>query len=144
MITSIVIVDDHDEDVAAIRHAFEQHRVTNRLQRFVAADEAFEFLLGRGLHADDAATDRPHLVLLDVESPRCGGFELLERIRGEPRLSRVPVVLLSRERDATRVARGYELGANSFVVKPLDFAKLASAIRVIGLYWTLLNEPPAD
>ncbi|HET7225888.1 MAG TPA: response regulator [Candidatus Eisenbacteria bacterium] len=142
MITSIVIVDDHDEDVAAIRHAFEQHRVTHRLQWFVAVDDAFEFLLGRGRHAQ-AAPDRPHLVLLDVESPRCGGFELLERIRREPRLARVPVVLLSRERDASRVAKGYELGANSFVVKPPDLTNLAAAIRVIGLYW-MLNEPPVD
>lgn len=142
MITSIVIVDDHDEDVAAIRHAFEQHRITHCLQRFVRVDDAFEFLLGHGLQPQ-AVPDRPRLVLLDVESPRCGGFELLERIRREPRLSRLPVVLLSRSRDASRVARGYELGANSFVVKPPECAKLAAAIRVIGLYW-VLNEPPAD
>lgn len=142
MIPCIAIVDDHEDDVAAIRLAFEAHRITNRVDRCTDADDTMDYLTGCGRHADRGGGAR--LVLLDVESPGGDGLGLLQRIRSDARTSRVPVVLLSRARDEARVARGYELGANSFVVKPLDFTKLAAAVRVIGMYWTLYNEPPAD
>jgi len=138
----IVIADHHADDVAAIRRAFEEHRVSNNVAHCRDADDTMDCLTARGRHADRPG-GAAHLVLLDVELGG-DGLGLLARIRGDARTSRVPVVLLTRARDEARVARGYELGANSVVVKPVDFARFAAAIRVIGMYWTLFNEPPAD
>jgi CheY-like chemotaxis protein len=85
---------------------------------------------------------RPALVLLDIKLPRRSGLEVLEWLRGEPNLRRLPVVMLTSSEESRDVARAYDLGANSYLTKPVDFEKLIQMVQVLGLYWTVWNQPP--
>lgn len=143
MTTQIVVVEDEPIDVEAVRRAFADHRVTNRLQVFGTGEEALDYLLARGPWSG-LADGAPHLVLLDLKLPGISGLGVLAELRADPRTRRIPIVLMSGASDRDAVARGYELGANSFIVKPVDFTGFAQAVRTVGLYWSVLNEPPSS
>jgi two-component system response regulator len=136
----ILLVEDNPDDVELTLRAFDKHRIANEI--IVARDglEALDVLLGTGAHA--GRTAQPELVLLDVNLPKLSGLEVLRRIRADARIRRTPVVMLTSSLAEQDVFRSYDLGANSFVQKPVDFEQFLEAARQLGLYWLVLNEAP--
>ena len=138
----ILLVEDNADDVALTLRAFEKSNTPGRI--VVARDgaQALEYLFATGAHAGLDSMLVPELVLLDLKLPRIGGLEVLERMRADERTRRIPVVILTSSNEAQDVIRGYDLGANSFVRKPVEFAQFLEAAQQIGLYWLKLNEAP--
>jgi two-component system response regulator len=138
----ILLVEDNPDDEALTVRALEKHRVANRVE--VARDgvEALDWLFRQGKHAGRPAED-PSLVLLDLKLPKIDGLEVLKRMRAEPSTRRIPVVALTSSREEPDVRRAYDLGVNSYVVKPVDFNSFLDATGRLGLYWLLLNQAPA-
>ena len=140
----ILMVEDNPSDVRLTRRALEQSRITNRL--IVAEDgvEALDYLFGTGASAGRDVADLPSLVLLDLKLPKVDGLEVLRRVRADARTRRLPVVILTSSQADQDIIASYDLGANSYIRKPVDFNQFAEAIRHLGLYWLVLNEPPPE
>ena len=143
MITrDIYLIEDNPSDVALTRRALERGRITNRV--IVAADgqAALDLIFCQGEHAGRNIEEVPTLILLDLKLPKLNGHEVLQRIRADPRTRRIPVVILTSSKEQEDLARAYDLGANRYVRKPVDFLQFAEAVAHLGLYWLVLNEPP--
>ena len=138
----ILLVDDNTSDVELTKRALEKRHISNELLVAEDGKQALDYLFAEGAHAGRDATDLPTLVLLDLKLPKLDGLEVLRRIRADPRTKRLPVVILTSSNEEQDLAAGYDLGANSYIRKPVDFAKFAEAIEYLGLYWLVLNEPP--
>jgi two-component system, response regulator len=140
----ILLVEDNPSDVKLTRRALEQSRITNPL--VVAEDgvEALDYLFAKGAHAGRDATDLPSVLLLDLKLPKVGGLEVLRQIRADVRTRLLPVVVLTCSQEEQDIIASYHLGANSYIRKPVDFTQFAEAIRHLGLYWLVLNEPPPE
>jgi two-component system, response regulator len=142
MITrEILLVEDNDDDVQLTKRALVQNRIGNELTIVHDGVAALEHL--RRL-ASGAATGPPlpAVVLLDLKLPRLDGLETLQQLRADPRLRRLPVVILTSSKEEQDIVKSYDLGANSYIRKPVDFEQFSAAIRQLGLYWLVLNEPP--
>jgi two-component system, response regulator len=138
----IVMVEDNRNDEDLALRAFKSSNLTNRIVVLRDGQEALDYLLAKGAYASRAATEVPLVVLLDLNLPKISGLEVLRRLRAEPTTKLLPVVILtSSVEDQDRLA-GYELGANSYVRKPVEFTQFTEAVKQLGLYWLLLNEPP--
>lgn len=135
----ILLIEDDPRDVELTRMALRQNRIANEIVVLRDGVEALQHLLGEG---GPAAGEWPAVVLLDIKLPKIDGLEVLRRIRADPRTRRLPVVLLTSSTEQQDKLSGYDLGANSFVRKPVDFADLVAAVRDLGVYWLLRNEPP--
>jgi two-component system response regulator len=138
---AILLVEDNSDDEELTRRAFRTSNIANRL--IVARDgaEAIDFLFAAGAFAGRSAEDDPCLVLLDLKLPKIGGLEVLQRMRADPRTRTIPVVVLTSSTEEQDVIRSYGLGANSYIRKPVDFTQFTEAVRTLGLYWLVLNEP---
>lgn len=138
----ILLVEDNPDDVDLTLRAFRKNKIGNEI--VVARDgvEALDWLYGTGSHAGRDTTQMPQVVLLDLRLPRISGHEVLERIRAEPRTRRLPVVILTSSTEEEDLVRGYNMGANSYIRKPVDFDQFMEAVRQLGLYWLVLNEVP--
>jgi len=137
----MLLVDDSENDVELTLIALERYRVSNQIDTAHDGVEALDYLYCRGAHAH-RAPGNPIAILLDLKMPRMGGLELLRAIRGDPVLASIPVVILTSSREERDVLAGYRLGVNAYVVKPVGFDQFAEAVRQIGLFWLMLNEPP--
>ena len=137
----ILLVEDNPNDMKLTLHSLERHKVTNRIQTVRDGAEALDFLFRIGAYAarDGGA---PKVVLLDLKLPKVDGLEVLRQVKAEPSTSKIPIVVLTSSREDVDVETSYKLGANSYIVKPVDFEKFSESIRQLGLYWLLLNEPP--
>jgi two-component system response regulator len=140
---TILLVEDNRDDVELTLRAFAKNGLANEV--IVARDgaEALDRLFGTGIHERNDAP-APDVVLLDLNLPKVDGLEVLRRIRGADRTRRLPVVILTSSTEERDVLRSYDLGANSFVRKPVDFVAFVEAARQLGLYWLLLNERPPE
>jgi two-component system response regulator len=138
---TILLVEDNPDDVELTLRAFERSPLASDI--VIARDgvEALDYLFGTGAHAGRELAAGPQVVLLDLKLPKVDGLEVLRRIRADQRTSRLPVVILTSSRERGDLVRSYDLGANSFVRKPVDFVEFAEAARQLGVYWLLLNEP---
>lgn len=138
----ILLVEDSPDDEELALLAFRKSNVANQV--VVARDgvEALDYLFGEGAHAGRDVEALPQMILLDLKLPRVGGLEVLRRVRSDPRTRRLPVVILTSSREDEDVMRGYDLGANSYVRKPVDFGQFAQAVQQLQMYWLVLNEPP--
>ena len=139
----ILLVEDSPTDLELTLHALRGNNITNRIQVARDGAEALEFIFATGAHAGRDINNGPKVILLDLKLPRVDGFEVLRQIKGDARTRDVPVVVLTSSREAPDIAASYRLGANGYIVKPVDFEQFAAAVRDLGLYWLLLNEPPA-
>jgi two-component system, response regulator len=137
----ILLVEDNPNDVKLTLHSLERHKVTNHIHIARDGAEALDFLFRRG---DYAARDEnaPKLILLDLKLPKVDGIEVLRQVKGDPETSSIPIVVLTSSREDVDIKASYKLGVNSYIVKPVDFEKFSEAIRLLGLYWLLLNQPP--
>ena len=138
----ILLVEDNPSDVGLTKRALDKRHIGNQLLVAEDGQEALDYLFATGVHAGRDVTDLPTVVLLDLKLPRLDGLEVLRRIRADPRTKRLPVVILTCSGEEQDLAASYDLGANSYIRKPVDFAKFAEAIEYLGLYWLVLNEPP--
>jgi two-component system response regulator len=140
----ILLVEDNPDDEELTRRAFKASKIATRL--IVARDgaEAIDFLSAAGAFAGRGAEDDPCLVLLDLKLPKIGGLEVLQKMRANPRTRMTPVVVLTSSTEEQDVIRSYGLGANSYVRKPVDFAQFADAMRALGHYWLVLNQPRGE
>jgi two-component system response regulator len=141
----ILLVEDNPDDVDLTIRAFKKSNVANDV--VVARDgvEALDYLFATGAHAGRNADALPQLVLLDLKLPRMDGLQVLERIRNHAKTKLLPVVILTSSTEERDLVKGYALGANSYVKKPVDFQEFVEAVRQLGLYWLILNQhPPAS
>ena len=134
----VLLVEDNPDDVELTRRAFDKSNITNQLVVASDGQAALDYLFASGVHADRAM---PHVVLLDLKLPKIGGLDVLRRVRADERTKRLPVVVLTTSNEERDIAGSYDLGANSYVRKPVDFAQFVVAARHLVLYWLFLNEP---
>ncbi len=139
--TTILLVEDNPDDEALTLRAFQKNNIKNDL--VVAHDgvEALDYLFGTGAFAGRDPNATPAVVLLDIKLPKVDGLEVLRRLRADERTKLTPVVILTSSKEEQDLARGYALGANSYVRKPVDFTQFTEAVRQLGMYWLVLNEP---
>ncbi|WP_040667400.1 response regulator [Nitrolancea hollandica] len=138
----ILLVEDNPHDLELTMHALRQHQLANRIHVARNGLEALDFLLCRGAFAGRSIADTPKVVLLDLKLPLVDGIEVLRQIKANPDTQAIPVVVLTSSREEKDIVETYQLGVNSYIVKPVDFVQFTDAVRQIGLYWVLLNEPP--
>ena len=138
----ILLVEDNPNDVKLALHAFQKHRLANRVHVVRDGVEALEFLFCTDRHAHRRIEDAPRLILLDLKLPLLDGIEVLRRIKSDRRTSLTPVVMLTASREECDIVETYKLGVNSYIVKPVDFVQFSEAVRQIGYYWLMLNESP--
>jgi two-component system response regulator len=137
----ILLVEDIPSDIALTQRAFAKSHIANELIVAEDGQEALDYLFAAGKHTNRDVSEVPALVLLDLKLPGVDGLEVLRQIRGDPRTSRLPVVILTTSKEEQDVAQSYDLGANSYIRKPVDFTQFAQAVEHLGLYWLVLNEP---
>lgn len=138
----ILLVEDNASDVALTKRALAKSHIVNELVVAEDGQEALDYLFGSGPHAGRDVSELPALVLLDLQLPRVDGLEVLRRIRAGQHTHRLPVVILTTSREEQDVAQSYDLGANSYIRKPVDFTQFAKSVEHLGLYWLVLNETP--
>jgi CheY-like chemotaxis protein len=139
---SILLVEDNPDDVKLTLRAFQKCHVANQVVLAGDGVAALDYLFGTGAHAGRDLTVQPSVVLLDLKLPKIDGLEVLRRLRADPRTKRLPVVVLTGSKEEQDVVASYDLGANSYIRKPVDFDQFIEAVRQLGLYWLLLNEAP--
>jgi len=139
---TLLLVEDDPNDIMLFRRAKDKTNLANPLQVVEDGEAAVAYLSGQGQYADRNRYPLPALVLLDLKLPRKSGLEVLAWLREQPGLRRVPVVVLTSSKESTDVGLAYDLGANSYLVKPVAFDNLLEMIKALGLYWFILNEKP--
>jgi CheY-like chemotaxis protein len=137
----ILLVEDNERDVELTLSALEEYNLANEVVVARDGTEALDYLYQRGKYSD-RADGLPAVVLLDLNMPKVDGMEVLQRMKLDPVLKQVPVVMVTSSRVEQDLVRSYELGVNAYVVKPVDFQKFIESIRQIGFFWAILNEPP--
>jgi two-component system response regulator len=140
----ILLVEDSADDEALTLRALSRNNIGNEVVVARDGEEALDWLFATGRHADRDNREQPALVLLDLKLPKIDGLDVLRRIRAHAETRLVPVVILTSSREDQDRLRGYLNGANSYIRKPIDFAHFVEAVRQVGLYWLVLNEPPPD
>ena len=138
----LLLVEDNPTDAELTLRSLRGKGLRNNFVLAKDGQEALDFLFAQGEYADRDTRSGPQLVLLDLRLPKVDGIEVLSRIKADERTKTIPVVILTSSRQEPDIAKAYELGANSYIVKPVDFDKFAQSIAEVGLYWLLLNEPP--
>jgi two-component system, response regulator len=139
----ILLVEDNPHDADLTIRAFRRHGLANRILVLEDGIEALDYIFCRGAYGSRLADLPPRVILLDIKLPKVDGLEVLRQIKADPQIKAIPVVMLTSSREDPDLRRAYSLGANSYVVKPVEFTAFSEAIHNLGLYWLLVNEPLA-
>ena len=139
---TILLVEDNPAHAELVIRSFEDHRVANTIVHLTDGEAALEYLFQRGSYANEHESPRPHVILLDLRLPRVDGLDVLKAIKSTDDLRSIPVVILTTSEAERDAARAYEQHANSFVVKPLDFARFTDLMKELGFYWLGWNYFP--
>ena len=140
----ILLVEDNPEDVEITLRTFQKYHLANKIHVVRDGEEALECLFGTGRYAEPNNYEKPRLILLDLKLPKVDGLEVLQKCKTDPSTKDIPVVILTSSREECDVVQSYNLGVNSYVVKPVDFSQFTEAIRNVGLYWMVLNQLSSD
>jgi len=140
----ILLVEDSPEDADLTLHSLRRNNLASHIQWAQDGEEALDFLFCRGAFSSRSFDSPPKVVFLDLKLPKVDGLEVLRRLKEDVRTRPIPVVIVTSSREETDVVRGYRLGANSYVQKPVDFDRFREAVRQLGLYWLVTNEPPPE
>jgi two-component system, response regulator len=138
----ILLVEDNPDDAELTLRAFRRSKILNEIVVVTDGAEALDYLFATGAYAGRDAKAKPEVILLDLKLPKIGGLEVLRRMRAEEQTRRIPVVVLTSSNEERDILSSYDLGANSFVRKPVDFGQFVDAAQQLGLYWLVRNEPP--
>jgi two-component system, response regulator len=139
----ILLVEDNPNDIELTIHAFKRNNLVNNVHVVRDGAEAIDFLLGSGSYTGRDIKNAPRVILLDLKLPGIDGLDVLQQIKKDPRTSIIPVVMLTSSHLERDIIESYRLGVNSYIVKPVNFEKFIETVRNLGLYWLLVNEPPA-
>lgn len=137
----VLLVEDNPDDAQLTLLALAEAHLANGVKHIEDGEQALDFLRGSGAFAGES-TNRPKVMLLDLKLPKVDGLEVLREVRADPGLRSLPVVILTSSKEEVDLVRGYELGANSYITKPVDWEQFISAVRDLGMYWLLVNQPP--
>jgi two-component system, response regulator len=138
----ILLVEDNPADVALTLRALKQNKILNEVTVASDGEQALDYIFCRGQYAGRNADELPQIVLLDLKMPKVDGFEVLKAIRANKHTKEIPVAILTTSSEDEDRIRSYNLGANSYIRKPVDFDQFAEAVRILGLYWLVLNVAP--
>jgi two-component system response regulator len=139
----ILLVEDNPDDAELTLRVLRERKLANRLEWVRNGADALDFLFRRGVYAGRSARENPRLILLDLNLPKVSGIEVLARVKSDPATRKLPVVVLSSSTHDKDVLDSYNLGVNSYVSKPVQFEEFARVVGELGMYWLLLNQPPA-
>jgi len=140
----ILLVEDNQDDVELTLHALRKENLANNIHVARDGEEALEFLFCNGAFAARSFEHSPKLVLLDLKLPKVDGLEVLKRLKGDPRTKTIPVVILTSSKEERDLVRSYNLGANSYIQKPVDFDQFRNTVKEAGLYWLVINQRPVS
>ncbi len=138
----ILIVEDNSTDAELTIRALKKNNLANRIFLVEDGEEALNFLFSKNQFSDRLNKDNPKVVFLDLKLPKIDGLEVLKTIKSDPVLKSIPIVILTSSNEESDIIKSYQLGVNSFITKPVDFEKFMLAVKEIGFYWLLLNQPP--
>ena len=138
----ILLVEDNLDDAEMTLRALRKANIVNNIKVARDGAEALEFIFGENAQTHHRVEDVPKLILLDLKLPKIDGFEVLKRIKDDPRTKRIPIVVLTSSREQQDGVESYQLGVNSYIVKPVNFDGFVDAVGKLGMYWMLLNQPP--
>jgi two-component system response regulator len=141
-LVEILLVEDNPSDLQLTLHALERNKLANQIHVVRDGVEALDFLFSTGPYAERPQRN-PRVVLLDLKLPLIDGLEVLRRMKQEPRTRTIPVVVLTSSSEERDIVESYQLGVNSYIVKPVDFEQFTESVRQLGFYWALLNQPPS-
>jgi two-component system, response regulator len=140
----VLLVEDNKSDAELTIRALKKNNMVNKLVHLHDGAEALDFLFGQGDYTGRKIENRPKVILLDLKMPKVNGIEVLRKIKDDDRTKRIPVVVLTSSREDPDIKTCYELGVNSYVVKPVEFESFVKAVRDLGLYWVLVNQTPHE
>ena len=138
----ILMVEDRDEDIELALRAFKKHNIANNIEVVKDGEKALEFIFATGEFSDRKVSQQPKLILLDLKLPKVDGLQVLREIKADERTKIIPVVILTSSAEDRDIKEAYNLGANSYIVKPVNFDNFVKAVTTLGLYWLLLNTSP--
>jgi two-component system response regulator len=138
----ILLIEDSDLDAEITVRALKRNKIVNAIVHLTNGAEALDFLFGTGAYTNRNTKNKPKLIMLDLKMPKVDGIEVLRRIKSEDSLKKIPVVILTSSNENPDVEKCYELGANSYIVKPVGFENFMNAVGQSGAYWLLINQPP--
>jgi two-component system response regulator len=137
----ILLVEDSVSDAELTIRALKKHNMANKLVHLENGAEALDYLFANGAYSEREVKNIPKLILLDINMPKVGGIEVLKQIKGDERTRKIPVIMLTSSKEDPDIDKCYDLGANSYVVKPVGFESFMKAVSELGMYWMLLNQP---
>jgi two-component system, response regulator len=138
----ILLVEDNQDDMDLALHALRRGKLANRIFVVRDGEEALDFLLCRGAFAQRSFDHPPKFVLLDLKLPKVDGMEVLKQVKSDPRTKTIPVVVMTSSKEERDLVASYNLGANSYIQKPVDFENFRATVKSVGLYWLIINQPP--
>jgi two-component system, response regulator len=141
-IIDILLIEDNPNDAELTLRALKKNNIANKIQLIKDGAEALDYFFAKGNYSNRNMMLNPKLVILDLKLPKVDGLEILRRVKSDERTKTIPIVIMTSSKEENDIVASYKLGANSFIVKPVDFEKFMVSVKELGMYWLLLNEPP--